>query len=366
MGNKMRLICIFFLSLILVACSNDQENNGNEESIKNGQADITVSNPEQLVGERMTINDSSIELPFNNLITDAHYSEDGRVKLFVMNDSLVVLENTEIIYSVEIDNSNPDPTVSKDGRFAIWREKDGDEDDTITIFDVKDRSVDYVSKDEKYDPFNVYLYLPLIEKLGEEYYLVTNGYIYGFDVEYALNLNTKKMYSSEYPEDQDVLEQLTPEAVYAGQEKMVEIDNWASQNNLSGTEQSYYGYYRYYYDSDKLDSIDQLYVVYTPEERLIDLELEKHGIDLADKETNALNDVLVSDNGSFVITQYEKNSEDHYKMYTHYIDLTSSTIEPVLVYESEFEEDKKNVLFNHDYSEVYIVGKGEIQVVALK
>lgn len=360
MRKKIRLLCIFFISLILVACAND------EESVTDGQADSEGRNPEQLVGEHITINDSSIELPFDNQITDAHYSEDDRVKLFVTNDFLVVVEDTEIIHSVKMDRANPDPTVSKDGRFAIWRESKSNSDDTITVFDTEDRSVDHVSKDEKYDPFNIYQFLPLIEKLDDEYYLVTNGYIYGFDVDYALNLNTKKMYSSEYPEDQDVLEQLKPEAVYAGQEKTVEIDNWSAQNNLRGTEQSYYGYYRSYYDSEKLQSIDQLYIVYTPEARLIDLELEKHGIDLADKETNALNDVLVSDSGNLVITQYEKNSNDHYKMYTYYIDLTSSTIEPVLVYENEFEKDKKNVLFNHDSSAIYIVGRGEIQVVALK
>ncbi|WP_062051056.1 hypothetical protein [Bacillus sp. JCM 19034] len=367
------ILCLFSLTLFLSACSNSEgtsEKVITEEDVT-AESNTEVSDLEQLIGEHIIMEGSSIELPFDGLVRDAHFSEDGRVKLFVTKDMIIVIDDTEIVHVSKAISADifSDPTVSFDGKYAVWRRDAAKEDYAIAIFDVENRTIDYVESTDKYDVFGVYLYLPLIEKVEDEYFLVMNHYLYGYDVAMALNVTTKEMYSKEYPEDQEVLSKLKQEPVYSGDETYVPmVENWANVNNLSGQDSSYYGYYEYFFEADsEAEIIEQIYAVYTPEPKVIDLELDKHGIDLSDqtKQIDFRNDIIIADNGSFVFTQYEQNEEEAYKMFTYYIDLANTPVEPVLVHESEFNEAKKDVFYNHDAKGIYIVEKGKLNFFEL-
>jgi uncharacterized protein (UPF0262 family) len=355
--------------MFLSACGESENNE--EARISEAESEITaeVSNPDQLVGEHITIQDSSIELPFPDPVTEAYFSEDGTVKLFVTKDMVLIIDDTEIVHVAEPESAHirAHPTVSADGKYAIWRRAADMDDFSISVFDVENRTVDDVESTEDYDVQGVYLYLPLIEKVANDYYLVTNNYLYGSDVTHTLNLETKEMYAHQYPEDQEVLDKLKQEPVYSGEDSFgPQIEGWANQKNLNGLKQSYYGYYLFYYETgaDEEMSFEQAYGVYSPEPKTIDLNLEKHEIDLADPNREIeRDDVLIHDNGSLVFTQYELNDQEEYKMYTYYIDLSDTPADPALIHEGEFHDDKQTVFFNHDATGVYIVEEGKMNLV---
>ncbi|QGH35340.1 hypothetical protein GI584_15340 [Gracilibacillus salitolerans] len=79
-----------------------------------------------------------------------------------------------------------------------------------------------------------------------------------------------------------------------------------------------------------------------------------------------VDDILIGDNGSFVFTQYEQEANDHFHMNTYYIDLSSESMEPILVYENEVKKKKNDIFFNHDASAIYIAENGMLQIVELQ
>ena len=358
------LLCIF-----LAACGNE-DTSENASSSTESETNAETKSPSELVGEHITMNEKGIEFPFSDPVTEAHFSEDGKVKVFVTKDIVIGVNDTEIVHVHEAESAHiyASPTVSADGKYATWRRDGRNDDYAIVILDVENRSVDYVESTDKYDVYSVFLFSPLIEIVDGEYYLVTNTHIYGSDVDMTLNLETKEMYSREYPEDEAVLGKLKPEPIFSGDETfMTKIETWAVENNLMAIIDSYYGYYSFYYEfpDDDEPIIKQAYGVYTPEPKIIELGLEEHGIDLADPNREIdRDDILVHDNGSLVFTQYEPSGEEQYKMYTYYIDMANTPVEPALLHEGDFDH-KKSVIFNHDATGVYISEEGRMDFIEL-
>lgn len=348
--NKRKLVTLLIAILLLfTACSVDAGNKARDEK-KSKKGSEETMNLDDLIGKEIDISEGTITLPFDDQVSEAVFSEDGTVMILRTPAYVVVVDGEEIIRVDKVKSYSElvTPMVSNDGRFVTWR---GHQDDwEISVYDVENRQLDVVEEDEEQDPYGVGDE-PLIEKHDDTYFLMDNLYMFGYEIDKALDLLNKRIYSFGNPDDEAMLEKLSPKSRTTDEDVYVEIENKmyresldrGNEGNLASVYTNYGNYevfYDYEEDKDEHSHITKMFGVDVKKGAIFDV-LDEAGIELGkDKARLQPSELSIAENGHVLLPIFEQypDETDMYKMFVYHIDLSEKNPEDELLIERDFTE----------------------------
>jgi len=374
---KIWLCTILVGVFLLAACSESKEQeeaNAVEES-----AEIT-----DYIGEKIDVKeDGSIELPFDDQVLAAAYSEDGEIKLFAFDDYIIIVEGEEIIHvneeaAPEHHLESGELAVSEDGRFATWKiHKD---EVKIGVFDVENREDNIVESEDDLILLNIFS-PNLIEKHGDTYYLMTNDYWSATGLRNLDNgsINVVDLSNLEIKNDKETIKKVTPEQPIEDDNMYHELKADAAELGMDDGHYSDYGYYKYFYEAeepeedDRHDSLTMLYGADVEKSELKEIKLED--LEFGKDEIHVISNIYdvdtqqiqLADNGMVILPIVNGDLEENNFTFRIYIvDLTEDVPLATLVTEEEVTDVRPSVFFNEDETAIYVSKEGELEKFVVK
>lgn len=368
--RKILLFFILVVVFILVACSS-----GNVDSVEEGkESGFQKEAPavEDYIGQQIDIKeDGTIQLPFDEQVLVATFSEDGAQKIFGIEGVILLIDDDEIVYAEEHKSifhlHSDEITISDDGRFAAWRNHM--ENFEISIYDFESQTAYLIEETEELDPYMVFTPF-LITNYDNGYYLSANTHLVGSSPPLIVDLNEMKLTDS-----RELIEKISPKEPVEDDDTYHEIRAEASTLGLNDGIYSEYGYYNFYFDYEDYDEDDisltltKLYGNDVTNGVLSEIQLEGLDFEQDDIEvfrfTHKLLDTLtlkVSDNGMFIIPVVDGDlEENNYQLSVYVANLTDKNPVAKLLVEEDVTEERPTVFFNEDNSAIYVSKKGELQ-----
>ncbi len=352
---------LLIITSILIACGNVTED---EKGTGTGTSETNV---EELIGKSITISDDgSITLPHENVVIDAYYSGDGRVKLFNTLDEVLIIDGVEIVYAEEGSTAYNLPAVSDDGRFVAWFSEYSGDGPTISFYDLQEERAEIIESDKVTGELNVSDQM-VIKQIDDFYYLLSNLEQDGLPPLMVVELTTKEVYERDAGE---IIEKLTPEKPVLDDERYHDYQAKARQilepvSKKWGYTYEKAGYYQLFYNVEE-DSEEEyiryvinLYGFNAHDSSNVPIEISTENFTLDESETEIREeDMRVADETGFaIIPMFQKEFNESYQLSVYSTNLSHSNPELALVTEEEVatsNRERPRVVLNHDGSGFYL------------